>query len=122
MKKLLVFPFILFLFSCNQHPKDDDVYENKLTRERVKINVGKCYSLANTQETINEIEKEVEDSLRNAGNEDYSAIDNGIFKPIEENFDDSTNTCVGYDNKMDFVTFYEITEVSEFEEDFTLVK
>ena len=122
MKKLLIFPFVIFLFSCNQHPKDGDVYENKLTRERVKIDVGKCYSLVNTQEKINEIEKEVEDSLRNAGNDDYSALDYGMFKSIQRNYDDSTNTCVGYDDERDTITFYEITEVSEFEQDFTLIK
>ena len=120
---LLIFPFSLLLFGCTQHPKDGDVYEKKLTRERVEVDVDECSFLKSYRNTINRIAKRVEKDMIKKGRTNYSALKDGDYAIINAQYEDSTATCVGYLSESNRnIKTYHIVPVNEFEEDFNLIE
>jgi hypothetical protein len=59
MKNVTLILLAILLIGCNRSPREDDIYENVLTNERIKIHqVGLCSEIERNLERSNELFKE----------------------------------------------------------------
>jgi len=91
MRILFLFLMIILIISCNGNPTEKEIYENKLTRERIKIDrVGIGKELREFYEGMNKTMKEV--------SSDPSLRLLMLRVPVISD-DDTLKQCVAYEEK-----------------------
>lgn len=94
MKRILLTSstlILLVIFGCDNSPKENEVYENKLTRERIKIEkIGQGKELCEFYELMNKTMKEV--------SSDVALRILMLRVPIISD-DDTLQQCIAYEEK-----------------------